>query len=130
MGFEPPVTGLKLDFSEHPLYAGLEVTMSGISMGGALELEETPAAALGARKVVARFADHLESWNVTKLGEPVPADLDGVLSQDPAFVEAIILAWLRNLSSAPPPLSEGSGSGETSGEVPTGLADASRSLPS
>lgn len=129
MGFEPPGTGLKLDFSETP-YAGLEVTMGAISMGGALELEETPAGGLGARKVLARFADHLEAWNVTRKGEPVPADLGGVLSQDARFVEAIILAWLRNLTQAPPPLSEGSGSGETSGEVPTGLADASRSLPS
>lgn len=129
MGYEPPSTGLKLDFSDTP-YAGLEVTMGAISLGQLLDIGDM-AEAGGTREMVTRFADVLESWNVTRKGEPVPADLDGVLSQDPDFVLAIVLAWQRNVTVAPPPLPGGSSSGGTSAEESTlGLASASASLPS
>ena len=125
MGYEPPSTGLKLDFSDTP-YAGLEVTMGAVSLGQMLELEE---AAGGTREMITRFADCVESWNVTNKGEPVPADLAGVLSQDPNFILAIVLGWQRNVATAPPPLPDASDSGGTSAEEPMpGLASASRSL--
>ena len=127
MGYEPPSTGLKLDFSDTP-YAGLEVTMGAVSLAQILDIEDASEAG-GTRAMVTRFADCLESWNVTRAGEPVPADLAGVLSQDPNFILAIVLAWQRNAVSAPPPLPGGSSSGATSaGEPMPGLAEASRSL--
>jgi hypothetical protein len=129
MGYEPPSVGLKLDFSDTP-YAGLEVTMGAISLGQLLEIEELTEQG-GTRGLIERFADCLEAWNVTKAGQPVAADLAGVLSQDPEFVLAIVLAWQRNVASAPPPLPGGSGSGGNSEEEQTlGLAGASASLPS
>lgn len=129
MGYEPPSVGLKLDFSDTP-YTGLEVTMGAISLGQLLEIEELTEQG-GTRGLIERFADCLEAWNVTKGGEPVPASLDGVLSQDPEFILAIVLAWQRNIASAPPPLPPGSPSGGNSAEESTlGLAGSSRSLQS
>lgn len=129
VGYEPPSTGLKLDFSDTP-YAGLDVTMGAVTLAQVLEIEELSEGD-GTREMVTRFADCLESWNVTRGGEPVPADLAGVLSQDPNFILAIVLAWQRNVATAPPPLPDGSNSGGTSAEASIpGLAGASRSLQS
>lgn len=133
-GFEPPSSGQKLDFSE-TAYAGLEVTMDAVSLGALLDIQDLADAAAdglaGAalRKLIARFSGCLESWNVTKNGQPVAPDYDGVLSQDAAFVLAIVRAWQQGLFEAPPPLPGGSGSGGSSAEESTlGLAAASRSL--
>lgn len=134
-GYEPPGSGQKLDFSE-TAYAGLEVTMDAISLGDLLDIQDladTAAAGTGAaaREMIARFAKCLESWNVTRGGEPVPATLEGALSLDAVFVGAIVRAWTQGTAEAPPPLPGGSGSGGTSAEEPIpGLAAASRSLPS
>ena len=137
-GFEPPGSGQKLDFSE-TAYAGLEVTMDAISVGDLLDLQdqadaaraEGASAAVAAREMVKRFADHLESWNVTRKGEPVPATLEGALSLDAVFMSVIVKAWTQGTAEAPPPLPGGSPSGGSSAEGSTlGLAAASRSLPS
>lgn len=129
MGYEPPSVGLKLDFSDTP-YAGLEVTMGAVSLGQLLQIEELREED-ATRELITLFADVLESWNVTRKGEPVPADLDGVLSQDPEFILAIVMAWQRNITSAPPPLPGTSNSGGTSEEESIlALAGASRSLDS
>lgn len=132
-GFEPPSSGQKLDFSE-TAYAGLEVTMDAVSLGDLLDitdLAEAVSAGAAARELVARFAKCLESWNVTRKGRPVPATHEGVLSQDAAFVLAIVQAWQQGMAQAPPPLPGGSSSGGSSAEASTlGLGAASRSLPS
>jgi hypothetical protein len=132
-GFEPPSTGQKLDFSD-TAYAGLEVTMDAVSLGDLLDiadLAEQAAAASSAgaaRALFAAFAKALESWNVTKGGKPVPATLEGVLSQDAAFVTAVVQAWQQGMAQAPPPLPGGSPSGGSSAAESTlGLAGASRS---
>lgn len=134
-GFEPPSSGQKLDFSD-TAYAGLEVTMDAISLGELLDIQDlSDAAADGTaagsvvRELCARFAKCLESWNVTRKGEPVPPTLEGVLSQDAAFIVAIIQSWQQGMAAAPPPLPGGSLSGGTSAEESTlGLAGSSRSL--
>ena len=54
--------------------------------GGMASVKGAPGAA--ARQLFAKFAARLESWNVTKNGEPVPPTLEGVLAQDAAFVTA------------------------------------------
>lgn len=129
-GFEPPGTGQKLDFSE-TAYAGLEVTMDAISLGGLLDIQEMAESGTGAaaREMVARFADHLESWNVTRKGEPVPADMEGALSLDAVFMAEIVRAWTNGVAAAPPPLPGGSPSGGSSEAASTlGLAESSRSL--
>ncbi len=131
-GFEPPSSGQKLDFSD-TAYAGLEVTMDAISLGDLLDIQDLADTATGAaaREMVARFAKALESWNVTRKGEPVPPTLEGALSLDAVFVGEIVRAWTRGVAEAPPPLPGGSPSGGSSAEASTlGLDAASRSLPS
>jgi hypothetical protein len=136
-GFEPPSSGQKLDFSE-TAYAGLEVTMDAVSLGDLLDIQDLADAALAgsspgaaARALFAKFAKCLESWNVTRLGEPVPATEEGVFSQDATFIGAVVKAWQQGLYEAPPPLPGASSSGGTSqGESTLGLAGSSRSLPS
>src|SRR5581483_10938953 len=98
-GFEPPSSGQKLDFSA-TAYAGLEVTMDAVSLGDLLDIQDLADAARAGdapgdatRRLIAKFAGCLESWNVTKDGKPVPADLEGVLSQDAAFILAIVQSW-------------------------------------
>ena len=80
----------------------------------------------------AQFAALLVSWNVEDDdGAPVPATLEGVLTQEPAFVQSVIRMWVENITQAPPPLPGGSRSGGTSAAESTlGLAASSRSLPS
>ena len=136
-GFEPPSSGQKLDFSE-TAYAGLEVTMDAISLGDLLDIQDLADATLAggsagqaARQLFVRFAAALESWNVTKGGEPVAPDLEGVLAQDAAFVTAIVQSWQQGMAQAPPPLPGGSRSGGSSAAESTlGLASSSASLPS
>ena len=129
-GFEPPSSGQKLDFSD-TAYAGLEVTMDAISLGDLLDIQdlaEVASAGKAARALFVKFAAVLESWNVTKGGHPVAADLEGVLAQDAAFIVAIVQAWQQGMAQAPPPLPGGSSSGGISAEESTlGLASASRS---
>jgi len=127
-GFEPPSSGQKLNFSE-TAYAGLEVTMDALTLGELLDIQDLAdeaAAGRTARQLLVKFAGCLESWNVTKLGKPVPADLGGVLAQDAAFILAIVQAWQQGMAQAPPPLPGGSGSGGSSAAESTlGLGGAS-----
>lgn len=52
------------------------------------------------RDLYRRFAAVLVSWNLEEAGEdgaevvPVPATLDGLLSQEPSFVNSVVTAWL------------------------------------
>lgn len=51
------------------------------------------------RDMYRKFAAVLVSWNLEETGEdgvavPVPATLDGLLSQEPSFVNSVVTAWL------------------------------------
>ncbi len=137
MGYKPPRTLYKLDFSQTE-HAGLEVTTRSVSVdtmltiaAGADELDETTPDLAKVRDVFGRFARVLVSWNVEDDdGRPVPPTADGLLAHDFGFVMAVITAWLTAMTQAPPPLPGGSPSGATSGEASLDLASASRSLPS
>jgi hypothetical protein len=129
MGFEPPSSGQKLDFSA-TAYEGLEVTMDAVSLETLLDIQdlaEQIGEAGNARKLFRAFADCLESWNVTRAGEPVPATYEGVIAQDAGFVLALVAAWQQGLAQAPPPLPGTSSSGGTSPEASLAAASRSRS---
>jgi hypothetical protein len=96
MGYRPKREPGKLDFSgtEHD---GLEVAVRPLPTSVMLDLLAA-SARVGdpgmLHQVYATFAYALESWNVEDDDEqPVPADLDGLLSQEPGFVLALIKAW-------------------------------------
>ena len=132
-GYKPKRTVYKLDFSETE-YAGLEVAVRAGSIGDLLGLQELANAdtmtAAEARKMFAGFAALLVSWNVEDDDDgPVPATYEGVASQEPDFIKAIVTAFFANVAGTPPPLPGASDSGATSEGVSTaGLAAASRSL--
>jgi len=93
MGYRPTRIPCKLDFTGTE-YDGLEVVTRPMSvlldvMAGAAKED-----ADSFRHMAATFAYALESWNVEDDdGQAIPADLDGLLSQDPRFVSAVITAW-------------------------------------
>jgi hypothetical protein len=102
MGFRPKRTPFKLDFSGTEC-EGLEVTVRPMPMSVMLDV----IAAVGsgdvtaARQMYATFTYALESWNVEDDdGNPVPADLDGLMSQDGRFIGAVIQAWAAALGGA------------------------------
>lgn len=143
MGFEAPGTGRKLSFAGTK-YEGLEVTVDSASIGLLTEITEHYAAlmALTAEKVeltaampalntlIGMFAGVLESWNVTKRGEPVPPTVEGMQSLDAVFVLEVIGAWLTGTTQADEALGKDSPSGASSQEVLTAAADLSSALPS
>ncbi len=140
MGYRPPSTGQKLDFAG-TAYEGLEVTVDAASMAVMLSVTELFAAAsernnaeaaAAMRELLAAFASVLESWNTEdrKTGDPVPATLDGLLSQDTDFVMAIIGAWLTGTMQADDDLGKGSPSGATSEEERIPMEPLSPSPPS
>jgi hypothetical protein len=143
-GFKPKRTLYKLDFSDTEL-AGLEITARGASMGELIEvlegadrigeLQELDGAQDAAkiadqlRELVAPFARKLTGWNLLDDDDnPVPASVDGLLTQELDFVVAVITAYGQAMTQAPPPLRAGSASGATSPEVPAAMAAMSASL--
>jgi hypothetical protein len=68
------------------------------------------------------FAEHLMSWNLededSETGErtPVGTALDGVDSQEPAFIQEIMNHWMATCTAVAPPLSQGSPNGGPSPE--------------
>jgi hypothetical protein len=129
MGFEAPRTVYQMDFADTE-YAGLEVAVRATTVDELLtlmELIDGRDEAKGVRRLFGAFADILVGWNVTRDGHPVPTDEDGLLSLEEPFATAIILAWQRNLVSAPPPLPGTSPSGKSSPEALLATASKSRS---
>ena len=130
MGYKPPKTVFKLDFSATE-YAGLEVAVRAGSIGKLLGLQELAdqdaLTAAEARQMFAGFAELLVSWNVEDDdGKPVPAAYEGVAAQEVDFIKAIITAYFETTAAAPPPLPGTSASG---GNSPVAaLAAASQSL--
>lgn len=145
-GFKPKRTLYKLDFSGTDL-DGLEVTARGTSVGGLLELADVGSRleelkglderAEGAqvrealRELFAPFAKVVVAWNVVDDDdEPVPASVDGFMSQEFDFITSIITSYVQAMTQAPPPLPGNSGSGTTSGEERAAMAALSSALPS
>jgi len=140
MGYVPKRTLYKLDFAKTE-FAGLEVTTKSASMEVLLEVlqmadlfEQSGMNAISREQldtVFGLFGQVLHSWNVeTEDGQPVPATKDGLLSQDPEFVMAVMTAWAAEMTQAPPPLPGEPSSGATSREAALQLASLSQSLPS
>ncbi len=81
-------------------------------------------------KLLQQFGEVLESWNVERRGEPVPATYEGLRLLDVTFVMAIIGAWLTGTTGADEELGKDSASGGTSPGGQAAMAALSASLPS
>jgi hypothetical protein len=102
-GFRPKRAPFKLDFTGTE-YEGLEITVRPVPMSVMLDTAAAVASGdLAAfRHMTATLGYALESWNVEDDdGHPVPADLDGLMSQDPRFVTAVITAWTAAVHGTP-----------------------------
>jgi hypothetical protein len=147
-GFKPKRTLYRLDFTGTDL-EGLEVTARGSSMAELLEVlegadgieslkeldekQDAGKVAAAMREMVAPFARKLHGWNLLDDDDqPVPASLDGLLTQELDFVVAVITAYGQAMTAAPPPLPASSASGGISAEagIPEAMAELSQSLPS
>ncbi|MGH7179199.1 MAG: hypothetical protein ACREJC_17610 [Tepidisphaeraceae bacterium] len=82
------------------------------------------------KKPLVKFIDFLVDWNVLDdNGDPVPATLAGVSTQEPTFMWKIINAWMT-AGSAPAPLEQPSSDGEQSLEASIPMEPLSPSLAS
>jgi hypothetical protein len=122
-GFKPERTLYRLNF-EDPQYQGLVVEMTGLKVGLFMEVAELgdfDAARLkraGASKVLRVFdivAGGLHQWNVIDdAGEPVPASLDGIKTQEFPFILMLLEQWMAAVGSVPGPLEQPSAAGKLS----------------
>lgn len=122
MGFEPQETLYRLTW-EDPAMAGLEVTVREPSIDQLLSMDAMGdmggdgGKGMDTEKVRGAFqifAGLLESWNVERRGEPVPATYEGVISQSTGFIMKIISAMGREFAKPDPTLPPGSSGGGTS----------------
>lgn len=131
----------RLVFEDDPDFEGLVVRARGLTVEQLLEataladLAEADIDGLAAqgrgltpeqrdqvRRLFEMFAERLVSWNVEDEGPdgpdgegvPVPATLEGVLSQESTGVLRIIRTWLTAVAGVPSSLGKGSTSGATS----------------
>ena len=113
-GYEPDETLYHLVFEDRP---ALEVMCREPSVGQLLTLTEMGAldqktiSPARLRDLFALFAGLLDSWNVTRKGEPVPATYEGVVSQSPGFVMEVIGALSKAVAGVDPTSPPGSNAG-------------------
>lgn len=71
--------------------------------------------------IIDTFQDSLVSWNITDEDDvPVPADREGLLSQEPDIVYTIMMEWITAIAGVPAPLAQRSNGGPPLelGEIP------------
>lgn len=109
MGFKPPRKIYNLDFTGTD-YDGMQVRMRGMTVGEQLDtsLDDLEA-------IIETVANLLIDWNIDdEKGNPVPANLEGLRTQDGPVASAIFHALTVAISGVPAPLPEGSQNGEPS----------------
>lgn len=128
MGFEAPEPTVKLVFEE-PEFEGLEIRVRAASMREFLAVSRWTTGAwmpggdvdhptklnIMTREwelICDTFAGVLIDWNLERKGEPIPADREGLRSQIPDFVKAIIGAWTDAVTGVSRPLGKRSSDGD------------------
>lgn len=123
MGYQAPSKGFLIRIDAHP---GFEAKAGSLSIEQYLQLElaldsdsapTVPEQVANMEKILEIFAGALTEWNLEDQGEPVPATLEGVRSQESGFVLQIVRGWREAMAFVPPPLPEGSNSGESAPEL-------------
>lgn len=138
MGFKAKKKLYRLVFDETTDLSGLQVTMTSVSMGTLLRLQEMSARGeevvkddVSFRDVVEVFVGAMLSWNLVDDDErPVPVTVDGVLDQDPDFIMEVVTAWTKAISGVPDPLDGRSTSGPAFPEASIPMETLSPSPPS
>jgi len=116
-------TEYRLFFEDDDL-AGLEVTMSSMTILEVLAFDETRFQSADTvdelrtkyQAIADQLGEHLISWNLEdRSGLPVPADAKGILSQPERLITVIINAYVQALRGVPAPLELPSDGGQPSG---------------
>jgi hypothetical protein len=116
-------TEYRLFFEDDDL-AGLEVTMSSMTILQVLAFDETRFRdAATPQEIRAKYealadqlGEHLISWNLEdRAGIPVPADAKGILAQPERLMTVIVNAYVQALRGVPAPLELPSDGGQPSG---------------
>lgn len=127
MGFEAEVPIYNLRFHGSK-WEGLEVKMESASVGFlfdaarmAEEIRDTKGTGQMARveQLIKQVSACLVSWNITKRGEPIPADIEGLRAQPIDLVLELIQAWTKAVTVVPDPLVTPSANGSSLAALPT-----------
>ena len=114
MGFEVPRRTIRLVFDDEEM-AGAEVVCRSTSVQVYLDLLRVQSAASldEIEGFVRRFGDEIiESWNLTRDGEPLPADGATLTTLEPATFRLMFQAWVQGMSGVSGPLAAPSPGGE------------------
>lgn len=130
-GYKRKAKVYKLIFEDEE-FAGLEVRVKSLPVGDFLDLTDLADVAAGTagaeqkdkiERLFAIFADALLDWNLLDEDDnPVPANLDGVKSQDLDFDLTVIKAWMEAVAGVAAPLVTGSNGGTTTLEASLPMA--------
>jgi len=109
----------RLNFADDTELAGLEVRARSVPLGEFMSIvglaDTAEPGSEEMQRLFSGFVAQLVSWNLeAEDGQPVPADLEGLYSQDFEFAMQLVLAWIEAIASVPGPLGAASPSGETS----------------
>lgn len=108
-------------------FAGLELTLKGLSIGKYLKIAELAESASDGQgdlgPLFTAFADALISWNLEDDNGPVPATFEGVQEQELDFVMTLITKWLTSVAGVSAPLERDSDAGATSLEASMQMAN-------
>jgi hypothetical protein len=136
VGYRREPKQYKLIF-EDPGMAGLEVVARSLSIGEfakvtrlADQVKDDSEATAGVLDLFEMLGKSLASWNLEdEVGDPVPADYEGIKTQELDFILAIVSAWISAIADVTPPLPAGSNSGGTSPEASLPMEPLSPSPP-
>lgn len=114
MGYRREPRRIRLVFDD-PEMDGLEVVTRSVPLGTFMAMLDSSSDNAKASQLINDFAEHaLVEWNlVNEAGEPVPATLTGMKTQEIDFVMQIVRTWLEAVGTASDPLALASSNGST-----------------
>ena len=138
-GYRRKSTILRLHFDD-PEYNGLVVKVKSAPIGQLLGLTAlagtdpqnfNPDDLAKVNGMFEVFANRLVEWNLEdESGQPVPATLEGIHSQDGVFVLTIVLTWISAVVGVASPLGPSSSNGQPSPGLSIPMETSSPNLPS
>jgi hypothetical protein len=101
--------------------AGLEIVVRGLSGHGMVELAGLNATPDKPLPAVGLFVAQVDQWNLQLAdGRSVPITYNAFLDNDMTFIKAVVGTWMRDVLSAPYPVSEPTDSAEPELSEPDG----------
>lgn len=123
MGYRKQEKHYKLVFEDDE-YEGLEVTAKSLSVGDFMRMTNLAGKnnnpdPQDIEAMFSTLAKSLVSWNLEdEQGNPVPADINGVKSQDFDFIMTVIGAWMEGIASVDPKAKKRSAPGSELASLP------------